>query len=63
MQVAWAHAYGEAGGGKCNAYEVELPDDVDISPIFNISYLYNYHELDDEVFVLEDYLEKYIEEV
>jgi hypothetical protein len=30
-----------------NAYEIELPDDVGISPIFNISYLYPYKE--DEV--------------
>ena len=26
-----------------NAYEVELPKDVDISPIFNVSYLSPYH--------------------
>jgi hypothetical protein len=27
-----------------NAYEVEFPKDVGISPIFNVSYLYPYHE-------------------
>ena len=31
-----------------NSYEVELLDDVDISPIFNISYFYEYREMDDE---------------
>ena len=46
-----------------NAYEVELPDDMDISPISNIVDLYKYHELDDEVVVSEDYPKKQIEEV
>ena len=27
-----------------NAYEVDLSDDMDISPIFNITNLYKYHE-------------------
>ena len=31
-----------------NAYEIELPDDVGISPIFNISDLYLYREDDTE---------------
>jgi hypothetical protein len=27
---------------RANAYEIELPDEIRISPIFNISYLYPY---------------------
>ena len=46
-----------------NACEVELPDDMDISPILNIVDLYKYHELEDEVVLSNDYLEKHIEEV
>ena len=46
-----------------NAYEVELLDDMDISPIFNNSNLYQYHESDDEVIVSSDYPKKQIEEV
>ena len=34
---------------------------MDISPIFNVADLYKYHELDDEVFVWEDYPKKNIE--
>jgi hypothetical protein len=31
-----------------NAYEIELPDGVGISPIFNVSYLYHYRKYDTE---------------
>jgi hypothetical protein len=33
---------------EANAYEIELPDDVDISPTFNISDLYPYRKDDIE---------------
>ena len=42
-------------------YKVELLDDMDISPIFNGVDLYQYHELDDEVSILEDYPKKKIQ--
>ena len=41
-----------------NSYEVEFPDDMDMSPIFNIGYLYKYHELEDEVSISDDYPKK-----
>lgn len=31
-----------------NAYEVEFPEDMDISPIFNIAYIFEYFESLDE---------------
>ena len=46
-----------------NTYEIELPDDMNISPIFNIFDLYKYHESEDEVVVSDDYPKKQIEEV
>ena len=47
-----------------NAYEVELPNDMDIYPIFNVSDLHEYYEFeDDEVVVTDDYPKKQIEEV
>ena len=33
---------------NANAYEIELPDDVGISPIFNISDMYPYKRYDTE---------------
>ena len=41
-----------------NAYEVEFPNDMDISPMFNVSNLYEYHESDDEVNIPDDYPKK-----
>ena len=45
------------------SYEVELLDDMDISPIFNVANLYKYHVLDNEVDATNDYPKKQIEEV
>lgn len=41
-----------------NAYEVDIPNVVDISLIFNDVYLYKYHEFGDDLIVLSDYLKK-----
>ena len=41
-----------------SAYEVELLDDMGISPIFNVANLYKNHDLDDEVDVSDDYPKK-----
>ena len=46
-----------------NTYEVELPDEMDISPIFNFFDLYKYHESNDEYFVPDDYPMKHTKEV
>ena len=42
-----------------NAYEVELPDDMNISSRFNVVDLHEYYEYkDDEVVVIDDYPKK-----
>ena len=47
-----------------NVYEVELPDDMDISPIFNVADLHEYYKYaDDEVIVIDDYPKKQTKEV
>lgn len=46
-----------------NAYEVELPDDMDISPIFNIANLYEFHEPEEDMTIPIDYPKKQNEEV
>ena len=47
-----------------NAYEVELPDDMDISSIFNVPNLHEYYESEDDEFVVtSDYPKKQTEEV
>ena len=46
-----------------NAYEVELPDDMDIFHIFNIGDLYKYHELGDDFLISKDYPKRKIEEI
>ena len=38
-----------------NAYEVEFSNDMDISPIFKVTDLYEHREPNDEVFVPSDY--------
>ena len=45
-----------------NTYEVELPDDMDISPIFNVYDLYKYESYD-EICVPDDYPKNNIKEV
>ena len=46
-----------------NSYEVELSDDMDISPIFNVVDLYKYCESDDELTVSSDYPKNKIEDI
>ena len=43
-----------------NAYEIELLDEIDISPIFNVVDLHEYYESegDDEVVLKKDYPKK-----
>ena len=48
-----------------DAYEVEFPDVMDISPIFNVADLHEYYEFegDDEVVVTDDYRKKNTKEI
>ena len=47
-----------------DVYKVELPDDMDISPIFNVVDLHEYYESDDdEVSMIDDYPKKQTKEV
>ena len=47
-----------------NAYEVELPNDMDIPPLFNFADLHEYYEFeDDEVTIPHDYPKKHINDV
>ena len=46
-----------------NAYEVELPNDMDMSPIYNVVDIHEYYEYENEKFVVtDDYPKKNIEE-
>ena len=46
-----------------NSYEFELPNEMDIYPLFNVVDFHKYHESNDEVFVLDDYPKKKIEDL
>ena len=50
---------------SANAYEFKLPNDMDISPIFNVYDLHEYYESkdDDEFVETDDYPKKQTEEV
>ena len=46
-----------------NAYEIELPDDMDISLIFNVVNFHKYHVSNDEIFIPNDYPKKWIKHI